>query len=158
MPACPKVVDEDEGAYAGDRMSSSEHAPAAAPSSTLLSDARPLARTSNSAMTDIHDIDSFFAPRGNPARLNAGASLARSPSAWTDGTPSTRIVPATSSGAVVQSTQHALHDAPVRASCWSYPGALAGLWPQVASLRVLGSCLFSFFIIVSWGLTSHEAH
>ena len=73
-------------------------------------------------MTDIHDIDSFFAPLENPARLNAGASLARSLSAWTDGTPPIRIVPAMSSGAAVQSTQHVLHDALVRASCWSYPG------------------------------------
>ena len=123
MPASPKVVDEDEDVYAGDGMSSSEHVPAAAPSSTLLSDAPPpLDRTSNSAMTDIHDIDSFFAPLGNPARLNAFAGLARPPSAWIDGTPSILPVPELPSGAVVQSTQHVLHDAPVRASCWSYPG------------------------------------
>jgi len=122
MPASPKVVAEDEDVYAGDGMSSSEHVPAAAPSSTPLSDAPPLERTSNSAMTDIHDIDSFFAPLGNPARLNAGASLARSPSAWTDGTPSIRNVPDTPSGAVVQRTQHVLQDALVRAGCWSIPG------------------------------------
>ena len=117
------MVSEDEDVYAGDGMSSSEHVPAAAPSSTLLSDAPPpLDRTSNSAMTDIHDIDSFFAPLGNPARLDAFAGLARPPSAWIDGTPSILPVPELPSGAVVQSTQHVLHDAPVRASCWSYPG------------------------------------
>jgi hypothetical protein len=135
MPASPKVVDEDEDAYAGDGMSSSEHVPAAAPSSTLLSDAPPpLDRTSNSAMTDIHDIDSFFAPLGNPARLNAFAGLARPPSAWIDGTPSILPVPELPSGAVVQSTQHVLHDAPVRASCWSYPGGGAGALHDESSL------------------------
>ena len=117
------MVDEDEDAYAGDGMSSSEHVPAAAPSSIHFSDAPPpLDRTSNSAMTDIHDIDSFFAPLENPARLNAGASLARSLSAWTDGAPSIRIVPDTPSGAEVQRTRHGLHDALVRAGCWSIPG------------------------------------
>ena len=78
------MVDEDEDAYAGDGMSSSEHVPAAAPSSNPLSDAPPLDRTSNSAVVDPHNYDPFFEPLGTPARLNAGASLARSPSAWRD--------------------------------------------------------------------------
>ena len=122
MPACPKVVDEDDDVSAGDGMSSSEHVPAAAPSSNPLSDAPPLDRTSNSAVVDPHNHDPFFEPLGTPARLNAGASLARSPSAWTDGTPSIRNVPDTPSGAAVQRTQHVLQDALVRAGCWSIPG------------------------------------
>ena len=117
------MVDEDEDVYAGDGMSSSEHVPAAAPSSTLFSDAPPpLDRTSNSAMVDPHTIDPFFEPLGTPARLNATSSLARSLSAWTDGTPTIRIVPDTPSGAEVQRTRHGLHDALVRAGCWSIPG------------------------------------
>ena len=117
------MVDEDEDVYAGDGMSSSEHVPAAAPSSTLFSDAPPpLDHTSNSAMVDPHTIDPFFEPLGTPARLNANSSLARSLSAWTDGTPTIRIVPDAPSGAEVQRTRHGLHDALVRAGCWSIPG------------------------------------
>jgi hypothetical protein len=71
---------------------------------------------------DPHTIDPFFEPLGTPARLIATASLARSLSAWTDGTPTIRIVPDTPSGAEVQRTRHGLHDALVRAGCWSIPG------------------------------------
>ena len=131
----PKVVDEDEDVYAGDGMSSSEHVPAAAPSSTLFSDAPPpLDRTSNSAMVDPHTIDPFFEPLGTPARLNSTASLARSLSAWTDGTPTIRIVPDTPSGAEVQRTRHGLHDALVRAGCWSIPAEGAGALHDESSL------------------------
>ena len=128
----PQGGSEDEDVYAGDGMSSSEHVPAAAPSSTLFSDAPPpLDHTSNSAMVDPHTIDPFFEPLGTPARLIATASLARSLSAWTDGTPTIRIVPDTPSGAEVQRTRHGLHDALVRAGCWSIPGG--GLVPSTMS-------------------------
>ena len=118
------MVSEDEDVYAGDGMSSSEHVPAALPSSTLFSNAPPLDRTSNSAMVDPHIIhDPFFAPLATPARLNAGAGLARLPSVRTDGSPPIRIVPAQPSGAAALSTpQHDLQDALVGAGCWSIPG------------------------------------
>ena len=133
-PRAPQGGSEDEDAYAGDGMSSSEHVPAA-PSSTLFSDAPPpLDRTSNSAMVDPHTIDPFFEPLGTPARLNAIASLARSLSAWTDGTPTIRIVPDTPSGAEVQRTRHGLHDALVRAGCWSIPAEGAGALHDESSL------------------------
>ena len=117
----PKVVDED--VYASNGMST-EFVPAALPSTILFSDAPPpLDRTSNSAIVDPHDFDLLFAPLGTPARLIAGASLARLPSAWTDGSPSIHVcVPAQPSGAAVLSTpQHVLQDALVGASCWSIP-------------------------------------
>lgn len=80
--------------------------------------------TSNSAMVDPHIIhDPFFAPLATPARLNAGAGLARLPSVRTDGSPPIRIVPAQPSGAAALSTpQHDLQDALVGAGCWSIPG------------------------------------
>ena len=78
----------------------------------------PPERTSEPAMGDMHNIDPFFPPLGTPARLNAEASLARSPPDCIDGTPSNALP----SGAEAERPQRVLRDALVAASCRSNPG------------------------------------
>ena len=78
----------------------------------------PPERTSEPAMGDMHNIDPFFPPLGTAARLNAEASLARSPPDCIDGTPSNALP----SGAEAERPQRVLRDALVAASCRSNPG------------------------------------
>ena len=85
---------------------------------SILKPHSPPERTSEPAMGDMHNIDPFFPPLGTPARLNAEASLARSPPDCIDGTPSNALP----SGAEAERPQRVLRDALVAASCRSNPG------------------------------------